>query len=173
MLRLRLSLDCGCVSAATQGRPGNGFTVEITRPAQDHDGSDLHVPREISPADPVVTQTVAFTRRFFLTIRLTPKLRQTVALGNRPRRLPCFTRLNDRLHCLERRRVFAQRSGCVRQAFKSLWEKVVIQNAEVHLVGPSCLDQPVVHLQGPGLARLNQLGYNFIAIERFALDSSL
>ena len=61
----------------------------------------------------------------------------------------------------------------MRQAFKSLWEKVVIQDAEVHLVGPSCLDQPVVHLQGPGLARLNQLGYNFIAIERFALDSSL
>jgi hypothetical protein len=54
MLRLRLSLDCGCVSAATQGRPGNGFTVEITRTAQDHDGSDLHVP-ETSPADPAGT----------------------------------------------------------------------------------------------------------------------
>jgi hypothetical protein len=36
MLRMRLSLDCGCVSAATQGRPDNGVTVEITRIAQDH-----------------------------------------------------------------------------------------------------------------------------------------
>jgi hypothetical protein len=32
MLRMRLSLDCGCVTVATQGGPDNRFTVESPAP---------------------------------------------------------------------------------------------------------------------------------------------
>jgi len=35
MLRMRLSLDCGCAAFATQGGSDHPFTVEITRSAKE------------------------------------------------------------------------------------------------------------------------------------------
>ena len=42
MLRMRLSVDCSCVPASTQGGPDNRFAVESPAPFQPHINLIIH-----------------------------------------------------------------------------------------------------------------------------------